>query len=56
MKLGFCSDIHLDHLHKKDLDIFIQNINSQNLDGLIISGDISNGNYIVWHLTLLMKE
>ena len=53
MKLGFCSDIHLDHLHKKDLDIFIQNINSQNLDGLIISGDISNGNYIVWHLTLL---
>lgn len=55
-RIAWCTDIHLDHL-KSDQDIvkFSETIKSRNVEGVIITGDISNSQSIVLHLSMLER-
>jgi len=52
---AFLSDIHMDHIRSGDHGIheFIESIKRTGPDGLIITGDISNGASIARHLKML---
>lgn len=52
-RLGLASDIHLDHLQYSNIIDFCQQINKTKLDGILITGDISNGKQIITHLEIL---
>lgn len=53
MKLAWATDIHLDFLQDSDVIAFAQKINQSNVDGVIITGDISTGGKLVYHLGAL---
>lgn len=44
MKMAWFTDIHLDHLESKDIEIFLRQIADIDADIFVISGDIANGN------------
>jgi predicted MPP superfamily phosphohydrolase len=57
MKYAWASDIHLDHLTSDDDVIaFCNNVNNFNADGIFITGDISNGKHLLYHLSLLEEH
>lgn len=53
MRIGFSSDVHLDHISYEKIVDFCKVVNKENLNGLVIAGDISNGNAIKAHLEIL---
>lgn len=52
MKLAWATDIHLDHA-RGGTDLFIAKANRSDVDGLVITGDISNYSLLDVHLDLL---
>lgn len=56
-KFAWASDIHLDHLRSDDDVIrFCENVENSNCSGLFITGDISSGKKLLYHLALLEKN
>lgn len=55
-KFAWLTDIHLDHLRSdNDLPRLAEEIRTSGADGVLISGDISNGRSLVLHLSALEK-
>lgn len=56
MKLGICSDLHLDHFEARSLkDAFTPFHNREGVDMLVVAGDISSSHYVKEHLRLLSE-
>jgi len=53
--IAWLSDIHLDFLDKARRRAFYQTIIDAEVDGVVISGDISNSNHLTEHLTEMLK-
>lgn len=53
MKYAFLTDIHLDCLNDKGLSEFIDRCTSHDVDGYLISGDISTASTLISHLEFL---
>lgn len=54
-RLAWCTDIHLDHLDEQRVIRFAEDIRRQGVDGVILTGDISNARGVVLHLSLLER-
>ena len=49
-RIGFCSDIHLDHSPKEAREKFYKEVLNAGLDYLVVTGDISNSVNLSYHL------
>jgi predicted phosphohydrolase len=55
-KFAWLTDIHLDHLRNDDIRLaFAELVAAQPVSGLIVTGDISNANELVYHLSLFER-
>jgi predicted phosphohydrolase len=54
-KFAWATDIHLDHCDEKKLIAFGESLIASNPEAIILSGDISNGRQITFHLSALEK-
>ena len=52
---AWCTDIHLDFLSEEQIISFAESISKAGFDGVLLSGDISNSNEIVYHLSILER-
>ena len=53
-RLVWCTDIHLDHC--KDIPMFIDDVLTMQPDRVVVTGDISNAEHIVQHLTIMAEQ
>ena len=56
MKLLWCTDTHLDCASTESRDQWLQKIKTADADGVVLTGDISNGNRIIQDLEWLSNE
>lgn len=55
-KFAFCTDIHLDHLKSEDeLIAFCKSLIKTDPQAILITGDISNGKSLIYHLSVIEK-
>lgn len=55
-KYAWCTDIHLDHIDRDDaLVAFAQSLVTTEPAGVFITGDISNANRLVYHLSVIER-
>lgn len=55
MKLTWCTDIHLDHASNEQLISLGEKIREAPTSGVLLTGDISDANKLVYHLSALEK-
>lgn len=55
MKLAFGTDWHLDFLNFENSVAFLKKINTLNVDGIILTGDITTGIYLKEHLSIMNR-
>ncbi len=51
--IKWMTDVHLDHLKPDELDLFLNKVSQVEADGIALTGDISNGKQLVYHLAML---
>jgi hypothetical protein len=55
VRLAWCTDIHLDCVDETEATAFAGTIRAKNVDGVIISGDVSTAPHLLNHLSLLER-
>jgi predicted phosphohydrolase len=54
-KLAWCSDIHLEFLDDNSVMAFARQLQESNTEGVLITGDISNSQRLIYHLSALER-